>query len=365
MSEREDSAERTEEATPKKIEDALKKGQTPFSKEAPAFASLVGILVVLGVFASSQTRRLVEALARLHDDAGAFSLEHGSDVTALFIQIYGAAALFVGPIVLLLASFGVAAALAQSPPRFVGERIRPQMERISIMKGAKRIFGSQGIAEFLRSLFKFAVVGAIAAMILAGEVPTVVRAVFVDPTMLPAQILAIAIRLLATVCVATIVLVAADLVYTRMKWRADLKMSRREVKDELKQSEGDPIVKSRMRSAQKDRARRRMLTDVPKATVVIANPTHFAVALAYDRGRGGAPMVIAKGLDEVALKIREIAEGAGVAVVEDPPLARALYHAVEVERMIPEEFYRAVAQVLYFVYSQDQAAAQAFQSRSA
>ena len=353
MSDRPDASERTEEATPKKIEDALDKGQTPFSREAPAFASLIAILTVLGLMAKTQTADLVGVLAQLHDKAAAFSLENGSDVTGLFLNIYRAAALFVLPIVALLAGAGVAAALAQSSPRIVPERIRPKLERISIQSGAKRIFGSQGVAEFLRSLFKFAVVGAVAVLILKNEVPATIRAVFVDPALIPGQMLAIAVRLLSVIASATIILVAADLVWTRVKWKRDLRMSRREIKDELKQSEGDPILKARMRSAQKDRARRRMLTSVPRATVVIANPTHFAVALSYERGAGGAPKVVAKGVDLVALKIREIASENSVPVVENPPLARALYYAVEVERFIPEDFYRAVAQVLYFIYSRD------------
>lgn len=353
MSERPDTSERTEDPTPKKIEDARNNGQTPFSREASTFASLLGVLVVLGVMAGDLTRPLVASLAQLHDKAGGFRLDNGGDATALFLHVYRASALFVLPIVLLLAILGVAAALSQSSPRLIGERIRPKLERISLGAGAKRIFGSQGIAEFLRALFKFAVVGAVAASLLGNQLPAVIRSVFVDPALLPAQILSIATRLVAVVCSATIVLVAADLVWTRLKWKRDLKMTRREIKDELKQSEGDPILKARMRSAQKDRARRRMLTAVPQATVVIANPTHFAVALAYHRGVGGAPRVVAKGVDLVAQRIREIAEGNAIPVVEDPPLARALYYTVDVDRFIPEDFYRAVAQVLYFVYSRD------------
>lgn len=357
MSDKPDRSEQTEEPTPKKIEDAYKKGNTPYSRELPAFASLVAILIVLGLLASDQVRSLAAALALLHDKAGGFALKDGTDATALFLEVYSASALFLLPIVVLIAVFGVVAGLSQSPPRLVGERIRPKLERLSLPAGARRIFGSQGLAEFLRALFKFLVIGAIAAVLLWNQIPTLVRAIFVDPALLPGQILAIAIRLLAAVCAATVLLVAADLVYTRLKWRRDLRMTRREVKDELKQSEGDPILKARIRSAQKDRSRRRMLSSVPRSTVVITNPTHFAVALAYTRGEGGAPRLVAKGVDQVALRIREIAEEADVPVVEDPPLARALYHAVEVDRFIPEEFYRAVAEVLYYVYSREAEAA--------
>lgn len=355
-----DASERTEEATPKKIEDALAKGQTPFSKEAATFASLVAILAVLGVLLKHQVPPLVADLAAILDLAGATPLDDAGDAEAIFGAITSSAARFAIPIVAIFAAAGVVGAVAQNSPRLVGERIQPKLDRISPMAGFKRIFGVQGLVEFLRSLFKFAVVGTVAVVLLRQEVPSTVRAVFVDPTALPAQMLSIAMRLVSAVCAATIILVAADLVWTRIKWKRDLRMSRHELKEEMKQSEGDPFLKARLRSTQRDRSRRRMLTAVPRATVVIANPTHFAVALAYERGRGGAPKVIAKGVDLVALKIREVAEGAGVPVIENPPLARALYHAVDVDRFIPEEFYRAVAQVLYFVYSKDEAAAPAF-----
>lgn len=353
MSDKPDASERTEEATAKKIEDALNKGQTPYSREAPAFASLLAILAVLGLVAADATADLVRVLARFLDNSADLRLEEGTDATALALKLYSATAIFLLPIVSVLAAAGVAAALAQSSPRMVGDRIQPKLERISILAGVKRIFGSQGLVEFLRSLFKFAVVGAVAVLVLRNEIPTTIRAVFVDPALLPGQMLAIAIRLLSVICSATIILVAADLVWTRIKWKRDLRMSRREIKDEIKQAEGDPILKARIRSAQKDRSRRRMLTTVPRATVVITNPTHFAVALAYARGSGGAPRVVAKGSDLVALKIREIAAGHDIPIVENPPLARALYYAVEIDRFIPEDFYRAVAQVLFFVYSRD------------
>lgn len=359
MSERPDSAERTEEPTPKKIEDALKKGQAPISREVTTFASLIAILAVLGLWASSQARMLTGQLATWHDFAADVPLATHADVTAVLMAVYRAAGIFMVPIVLLLAAFGIIAAFAQTPPRMVGERVRPKLERISPMAGAKRIFGSHGVAEFLRALFKFAIVGTAAALVLFSEIPSIVRSIFIDPTLLPSHILSVATRLVAVICTAIILLVGADLAWTRFKWRRDLKMTPREVKDELKQAEGDPIVRARIRSAQKDRSRKRMVSRVPEATVVIANPTHYAVALRYVRGEGGAPTVVAKGTDKVALKIREIAEDSDVPVVEDAPLARALYAAVEVDRMIPEEFFRAIAQILHYVYERDGRAAAA------
>jgi flagellar biosynthetic protein FlhB len=170
-----------------------------------------------------------------------------------------------------------------------------------------------------------------------------------EPAALPGLILSLASRLVATIAVATLVLVAADIVWTRVSWQRDLRMTRQEVKDELKQADGDPIVKARLRSLARDRMRKRMMAAVPRATLVIANPTHFAVALRYVREEGGAPLVVAKGQDLIALKIREIAAEHGIPIIEDKALARSLYKAVEVDKMIPPEFYKAVAQIVFFV----------------
>jgi flagellar biosynthetic protein FlhB len=188
---------------------------------------------------------------------------------------------------------------------------------------------------------------------LGGERKTVIDALYGDATGIPAVILALAMRLLSAICVALIFLVGVDVVWSRFKWRADLRMTRQELKDEMKQAEGDPLVKSRLRSLARDRSRRRMIAAVPKATVVIANPTHYAIALKYSRGKDGAPLVVAKGVDLIALKIREIAGKHSIPVIEDKPLARAMYPAVEVGQFIPAEFYRAVAKILYLLYSRD------------
>jgi flagellar biosynthetic protein FlhB len=186
-------------------------------------------------------------------------------------------------------------------------------------------------------------------MVLRSAHNNVVNALFMEPAALPTLILDMASRLVATVAVATIIPVAADVVWSRVSWQRELRMTRQEVKDELKQADGDPIVKARLRSLARDRMRKRMIASVPKATLVIANPTHFAVALRYVREEGGAPLVIAKGQDLIALKIREIAAAHGIPVIEDKALARSLYKAVEVDKMIPAEFYKAVAEIVFYV----------------
>jgi len=179
----------------------------------------------------------------------------------------------------------------------------------------------------------------------------VFNSLFMSPYMLPDLLQSLTIRLFASVVAAIAVMVVLDLLWSRFHWRRELRMTKQEVKDEHKQSDGDPIVKSRMRSLARDRARKRMISRVPQATVVIANPTHYAIALRYVRSENHAPIVVAKGLDLIALKIRSIAEKHEIPVVEDKLLARSLYDKVDVDQLIPPEFYRAVANVILYIMS--------------
>jgi flagellar biosynthetic protein FlhB len=351
MAEDTDKDSKTEEATEKKISDAIEKGNTPFSREASLFASMVGILIVLAFIVGPHVATLTQDLSLLIDSPGGFPLANGTDATLLLWNVALAAARLLLPAVMVLGLASIIASVFQNTPSMVFQRIRPQWSRVSPMAGWKRLFGVQGSVEFLKSAFKFGAITIVCMILLGASRASVINAMFSDPTQIPGAILALAVRLVSAVCVATIVLVAGDLLWARLRWRSDLRMTRQELKDEMKEMEGDPLVKGRLRSLQRDRARRRMIAAVPRATVVIANPTHYAVALRYERNEGAAPLVVAKGTDLLALRIREIATRHGVPIVEDKPLARALYDAVEVEKWIPPEFYRAVARILYVLYS--------------
>jgi flagellar biosynthetic protein FlhB len=246
---------------------------------------------------------------------------------------------------------GLASSFLQNAPRFAFERIQPQFSRLSLSSGWSRIFGLQGQVEFVKSAFKFLAISFVLFIILRAEEVTAVNAMFSDPVTLPETILTIAMRLVSAISVATIVLVALDLVWARASWRRELKMTKQEVKDEHKQSEGDPLVKARLRSLARDRSRKRMMAAVPQASLVLANPTHYAIALKYVRGKDAAPTVLAKGKDLIALKIREIAEEHDIPVIEDKALVRSMYDGVEVDRIIPSEFFRAVAEIIYFLHT--------------
>ena len=349
MADNQDKESKTEEPTDKKIRDAYEQGNVPYSREAATLAGLLGILIVAGFFLVDAVGDVTATLRRLIDDPGGWSLESSVDSARLFDAVGMPAARLLLPAVIVLGAAGVLSSMLQNAPRLVATRIKPELSRISIAKGWSRLFGVRGQVEFLKSAFKLGAVCLLGYMVLRSGSSEVVNAIFMEPAALPGLILSLASRLVATIAVATLVLVAADIVWTRVSWQRDLRMTRQEVKDELKQADGDPIVKARLRSLARDRMRKRMMAAVPRATLVIANPTHFAVALRYVREEGGAPLVVAKGQDLIALKIREIAAEHGIPIIEDKALARTLYKAVEVDKMIPPEFYKAVAQIVFFV----------------
>jgi flagellar biosynthesis protein FlhB len=346
----EDQDNKTEDATDKRVRDAIEEGNIPISREASTLASFIAIFLALSFLIAGNALHLMNALTRLIDDPGDWRLENSADVVMLVEFIGGDMARLLVPIILLLLVAGVAATVLQHPPQIAVKRIQPDWSRISPMKGLKRIFGMQGAVDFGKALFKFTAVGIVGFFVLRTMQREVLASMFMEPWAIPPLLRDAVLRLLGAVIVLTLVLVAADIFWSRFKWRKDLRMTKQEVKDEHKQMEGDPKIKARIRSIARDRARKRMIAAVPRATVIITNPTHYAVALRYVREEGGAPVVLAKGLDLVALKIREVGEKHNVPIVEDKPLARSLYNSVEVDQLIPPQFYKAVAEIIYYLH---------------
>lgn len=354
MSEAPEKDSKTEEATEKKVCDSIEKGQIPVSREAPIFASMLALLIIMSFLMSDNVRKLTGTLARMIDDPSGIRIRTGADAVSLLTQIGLNAAEFLIPVVIVLMLAGLASSFLQNAPALVMDRIQPQLSRLSIMKGFERIFGAQGRVEFAKSVFKFIAISLVVSIVLRAEEAVAVNALFSDPAAVPELVLTTAMRLVSAISIATIVLVSLDLVWARFHWRREMRMTKQEVKDEFKQAEGDPILKSRMRSLARDRARNTMLAAVPNATLVIANPTHFAIALKYKQGEDAAPTVLAKGQDLIALKIREIAEKNDVPVVEDKALARSMYDVAQIDRMIPAEFFRPVAEIIFFLHSRKQ-----------
>ncbi|MBU4531138.1 MAG: flagellar biosynthesis protein FlhB [Hoeflea sp.] len=351
MAEGEDKDSKTEEPTEKKIRDAVDKGNVPFSREVPVFASILGMLIFLVFFLPLSAGRFVESLRDLFEQADGWRLTTGGDAVALFQLLFFEAGAVLLPAFALLMGFGIAASVLQNMPSPVLDRIQPKLERISIAKGFGRIYGVKGMVEFAKSMSKIVIVSMIVAFVMQGEFFRTLDFMFMDPTLIAPDMARLASKVIIVVLLCTATLAILDLLWTRYSWHADLRMSKQDLKDELKQSDGDPILKARQRSLARDRARRRMIAEVPRATLVIANPTHYAVALRYVREEGGAPVVVAKGQDLIALKIREVAEAHGIPVFEDPPLARSMFAQVSVDNFIPAVFYKAVAELVHRIYA--------------
>ncbi len=346
-----DKDSKTEEATEKKIRDTIEKGKLPHSKETAILASFVAILVFTLFYARDSFAGLGIFLSVFMEKPEAWPLDTAADVITLYQTVMMQIGRAVVSLLVLLVIAGIGASVFQNLPQFVGERIRPQLSRISLSQGWKRLFGVQGFVEFLKSLAKLGFVAAVLVLTLSQDHRRLLAGMITNPWEFGLVIRSIAVDILFAIVFVMGAIAAADLVWSRFRWKSDMRMSKQEVKDELKQSEGDPIVKSRIRSVARDRARKRMMTAVPRATLVIANPTHFSIALKYVRDEDSAPVVLAKGQDIVALRIREIAKEHGIPIFEDVALARSMYKQVSVDSVIPSQFYQAVAELVRIVYS--------------
>ncbi|HEY6631195.1 MAG TPA: flagellar biosynthesis protein FlhB [Rhizobiaceae bacterium] len=346
-----DKESKTEEATEKKIRDTIEKGKLPHSRETGILASFVAILIFVVFFAGSSIMELGGFLSIFLEKPDAWPMATANDVVELSRVVGWEIGKAVASLLVLLVVAGVGASAFQNMPQFVGERIRPQASRISLSKGWKRLFGLQGFVEFLKSLGKLGFAVAVLTFVLSDSLRQFLTGMLTQTPDFTLVIRGMAIDILISIVLVMGLISGVDLVWSRFHWRQDLRMTKQEVKDELKQSEGDPIVKSRLRSLARDRARRRMMTAVPRATLIIANPTHFSIALRYVRDEDAAPVVLAKGQDLVALKIREIAQAHNIPVFEDVALARSMYKQVSVDSVIPQQFYQAVAELIRVVYA--------------
>ena len=251
--------------------------------------------------------------------------------------------------VLFLVVAALATGMVQNGLHFAGDRIKPKMERISLLKGVKRLVSFKSIAEFLKGIAKITVVGVVATLIMLPSFGGLDQLIAMEIAAMPVILHSLTTRLMIGVLAIVTVIAMVDFLYQKFEFMKQMKMSRQEIKDEMKQSDGDPMVKQRLRQIRQERARQRTAAAVPGASVVITNPTHFAVALKYELGEMDAPILVAKGQDFLAAKIREIAAEHDIPIVENPPLARALYAGVDVDREIPAEHFKAVAEIIGYV----------------
>lgn len=355
MAEEQDKASKTEEPTQKRLDDARKKGDVAKSMDVPALAALAASCGVLllggGWIARSMTEALMPFVA--HPEAIDLSGE-GS------VGVMRAALVASAPVMLILVAAAVAGAagnLVQHGLLWSPSKLAPDFSRLGLIKGMGRLFGLDALVNFLKSLAKVGAVALIAWMVLKPKTPMLEGLAALPP----AAILPLSFEILKALVIAILIAMTAaaafDWFWTRRRFKIRMRMTLEEVKRDHKESEGDPHVKARQKQIRLQRSRRRMIQNVPKATVVVMNPTHYAVALRYEAGETAAPVCVAKGVDRVALKIREVAESHGVPVIEDAPLARALYAAIDVDEVIPQEHYQAVAQIIGFILGEGRKAA--------
>ncbi|MDR1674822.1 MAG: flagellar biosynthesis protein FlhB [Oscillospiraceae bacterium] len=346
------SSEKTEQPTAKKRRDQRKEGNVMQSKEVVTAVSLVGTYYgfqMLYAFTSGRIESFTE------NCIGTLTVTHEqfvmSDMHAVFLQGLLTTLICCMPMLLIAGVLGIVPTVAQTRGLVSFKSIKPKFEKLNPIKGFQKMFSLRGVVELLKSLLKIAILGVVIYTTVNTELARI--GALMDVTLGTVIIYTgtVIMNVVKNVAVYFIALALVDFLYQWWTHEKEMRMTKQEVKEEYKMTEGDPMIKSKIRQIQQQRAQARMMQQVPSADVIIRNPTHYAVALKYESGKNNSPAVIAKGADFIALKIIDIGKKHSIIIKEDKPLARALYETVDVGREIPEEFYRAVADILAYVYN--------------
>lgn len=348
MAGEDDDSQKTEDPTSKRLSDAREKGQVARSQEVSHWFMILAMALVVGIFSPSVSADIGGVLRPFLEQPHLMPLEGDAMRALLSATAFGILKASIIPLAIILAA-GLAAGTIQNGIIVTSEQIRPKLSKISFKSGFKKMFSTRALADFLKGILKIVVVGVVVMLIVWPDRDSLQ----LIPTMAVEDMLAMvrdeAAKVIVGVLAVMTIITLADVLYQRYMHHKELRMTKQQIKDEHKQSEGDPLIKGRLRQIRVERARKRMMAAVPEADVVITNPTHYAVALKYDQRTMEAPRVVAKGVDNVALRIRAVAEEHDVAVVENPPVARALHAAVEIDQEIPPEHYKAVAEIIGYV----------------
>ena len=347
MADESDSTDKTEDPTQKRLDDALLKGDVVKSQEVNNWFIIAGGTLVLMSFAGSMTDGLTATLRGLIANSYRISMD-GPALPGLFqkigLELIGALAM---PF-LVLTIAALVGNLVQHRLVWTTEGLSPKFSKVSPLAGFKRLFSKQSLANFAKGIAKLLLLGTVMVTLMWPEQRRMEGLIFTDPMALLPFTQVLALKLMGAVVALLGVVAAADYFFQYRSWFGKQKMSLQELKEEFKQTEGDPTIKGKLRNLRQQRSRKRMMAAVPKASVIITNPTHYAIALQYERGME-APICVAKGMDAIALKIREIGGQHGIPIVENPPLARALHATVDIDEPIPAERYKAVAEVISYV----------------
>ena len=348
MAEDQDDSQKTEEPTQKRQDDSREKGQVASSKEINHWFMIFGGTLFVVMLAPDILRTISATMRSFLESPHLMTVE-GSGMTAVLraaMSEVGLALLIPMGLLMVLA---LLSGFVQTGMLFSTESLMPKLDKISPAAGFKRLFSTKAVVELLKGILKIVIVGAVLTMVVMPELTKITELLaysipdlMVYTTKLSGKVLMASLAVIA-------VIAGLDILYQRFAHMQSMRMSKQEIRDEMKQTDGDPLIKSRLRQIRMERARRRMMAEVPKATVVVTNPTHFAVALRYEQADMAAPIVVAKGADLVAARIRELAQEHNVPIVENPPLARALFATVDLDQPIPSEHFRAVAEIIGYV----------------
>ncbi len=341
--------EKTEKATPKKRRDARKEGEVLQSKEIITAVSVLGLFGSMRLFMGFVTENILAYTASVYERIGSTQINQ-DNIMSIFVEMITIFAITVGPICAVAMLLGIIPTIAQTRGLFTMKALRPKFSRLNPLSGIKKLFSMQAVVGIVKGLIEVIVIGYVIYSEVAARIPRFIALMNAGVMQGMTYTLLSVFDLVMLICILLVFVAAADFLFQWWQFEKKLKMSKQEIKEEYKQTEGDPQIKSKIKQKQQQMAMARMMQDVPGADVVVRNPTHFAVALKYDQDKNKAPQVVAKGKDYLALRIVKIAEENDVYLVEDPPLARLLYSTVDVGREIPVELYNAVAEVLTVVY---------------
>ena len=348
MSEDQDKSSKTEEPTGKRLSDAEQKGQIPKSQEINHWFMILGATMVLALFATNMAQEIRSTVSTFIAQPHLIPMDF-NHLLHVAKTVAGSMLLILGPVFALLMFLALAANFVQHMPTFTAEKMKPKLSKLDPIKGAQKLFALRQIVEFLKGLVKISIIFTVVAFFIWPDRHILPQLITVETVeifnVLKRQALIMLVATLAVMLVVAIV----DLIYQKFEHKKGLRMTKQEVKDEHKQIEGDPQVKARIKSLRLQRARQRMMAAVPEADVVVTNPTHYAIALEYKPETMSAPKIVAKGVDAVALRIREVAEENYIPVVENPPVARGLFAACDLGDEVPIEHFKAVAEIISYV----------------
>lgn len=343
------SGERTERATGRRRTEARRKGQVAKSREIPSVMVLLTALSVLFLLSSYMFQQLSSVMVQSFQQMEAQFID-GENIQAICMQIIWSLFRILSPVMVGVLAVALLGNYVQIGSLFSLEAIQPKLSKLDPLKGLKRVISKQSAVELLKSLFKFFIIGWAAYSVIRDELPNILTLMDRETMGILQFIGSISMRIFFRTLLVMIALAAMDYGFQRWSYEKSLRMTKREVQEEYKTTEGDPLIKSRIRSVQRELARKRMMTEVPKADVIVTNPTHLAVALRYNREEMMAPRLVAKGAGLIAEKIKEMAQAHQVPIVENKPLAQILFKTVDLGQLIPSNLYQMVADLLAYVY---------------